>query len=697
MKDNPAFARSQLTSNGHVSTNGSNGLIRFTRDFPCPVCGGCQEDPRGRGVRCAGYKSADGEWIHCVRDELAGKCKHHPKSQTWSHRAKGPCPCGKEHAPADLVPSKPKGARKAPPAYSTFEAAVLAQASYITRQRKVAFACTAAYAYTSSFRVARFDEIRGTEKDYRPFRLDDGGWRSLDPSGLLPLYLGECETDEQRAAAEAELAAADVVYVLEGEKCANLVRGLGLVAVTSSHGSNSADKTDWSPLGGKTVRLVPDKNSAGEKYIDDVGGLVAPLEPAPTIEVIRLDVGDDEDVQQWLENNDTLSVEACAKALAAAAQIWRPSPAGPAPSPAARVKPRARLTRVSDVATKRVEWLWPDRIPLGMLTLFAGDPKLGKSLCTVGISAAVSCGKALPMDPTRREPGSVIMMSAEDDLARVIKPRLEAAGACMDRVHVLESIIVPGSARGHGEPEQPPSERMPSILGEDIVAIEDAARELGDCRLIVIDPVTAYLSGVDDHRNTELRAVLWPLKAMAERLNAAVVLVTHMSKGGATQAKHRVIGSIAWVGACRANFIFIKDGNDPTGRRVLMCDNGSNLAPDVPTLSYSIEERNGGPVVAWGTEALKVTADEALQTLLRDSDQQADRRECDKWLAEILKEGDPVLVDRIEAAAKHEKLSFDAVKRAKARMGVASERDGFGKGSKVFWRLAKTPSEGANS
>src|SRR5438309_483588 len=45
---------------------------RFTAQSPCPVCGGYDGMLRGKGQRCHGYLSADREWCHCAREELAG-------------------------------------------------------------------------------------------------------------------------------------------------------------------------------------------------------------------------------------------------------------------------------------------------------------------------------------------------------------------------------------------------------------------------------------------------------------------------------------------------------------------------------------------------------------------------------------------------------------------------------------------------
>ena len=171
--------------------------------------------------------------------------------------------------------------------------------------------------------------------------------------------------------------------------------------------------------------------------------------------------------------------------------VTRDEPATSAPVPPVGVR-YARLTCAGDLEPRDVEWLWSGRVPLGMLTMFAGDPKLGKSYVTLAMAAALSRGLPLPLSDRPDQPASTILMCAEDDPIRTIVPRLCAAGTDRAKVHILESIVL---ANG--------SEALPSLRA-DIDAITDAARRLGDCRLIVIDPVSAYLSGIDDHRNAAL-------------------------------------------------------------------------------------------------------------------------------------------------------------------------------------------------
>jgi hypothetical protein len=348
-----------------------------------------------------------------------------------------------------------------------------------------------------------------------------------------------------------------------------------------------------------------------------------------------------------------------------------PQPEGTACGPSPVV-----MRAASEIRPLAVEWLWEPRLPLGMLSLFAGEPKLGKSLVTVALAATVSRGAPLPLDDRRAGPGSVILMSAEDDPARTIVPRLRAAGSDLDNVHVLEAVRLDDGR------EVPPS------LRTDVERIDEAASRLGDCRLLVIDPVSAYLDGTDDHRNSELRGVLSPLKALAERHDMAVVLVTHLNKTTSVNGKHRVTGSIAYVGACRANYIFGRDRDDPTGRRVLMLDNGCNLTGSVPTLAYQIEDRGDGPAVEWEAEPVPITTEEALRAEAdaKDGPAREEARECRDWLRESLSAG-PVLVNDLFKSGKDAGFSPDKLKRAKKSIGAASSRVGFGRDSKCSWSL----------
>lgn len=155
--------------------------------------------------------------------------------------------------------------------------------------------------------VYRFD--RGNGKTYRPVSLDrereTKPWVIEDPKGGWLPYRAE------------EIGAADRVFIVEGEKCVELVRGLGLVATTTAHGAQSPQKTDLSLLAGKELVIIPDAGPPGEGYTVKLIELLSKLEPLPSLKVLRLpDLTDGDDIEQWIQtNNGTSHAEIEAKLL----------------------------------------------------------------------------------------------------------------------------------------------------------------------------------------------------------------------------------------------------------------------------------------------------------------------------------------------------------------------------------------------
>jgi hypothetical protein len=78
-------------------TSVSATIERFTADNPCPICGGYERLPHGRGERCYGYLSSDGQYAHCTREEYAGNLQPHKGGETYAHRLYGTCACDNIH------------------------------------------------------------------------------------------------------------------------------------------------------------------------------------------------------------------------------------------------------------------------------------------------------------------------------------------------------------------------------------------------------------------------------------------------------------------------------------------------------------------------------------------------------------------------------------------------------------------------
>lgn len=296
---------------------------------------------------------------------------------------------------------------------------------------------------------------------------------------------------------------------------------------------------------------------------------------------------------------------------------------------------KARLVQVSQgiavmqtfsaIASEHLRWLWPGRIPLGKLTLIAGDPGLGKSLVTTDIAARVSTGQAFP-DGAACEQGSVIILSAEDDPGDTIRPRLDVSGADVSRVHLLEAV---NTYAADGKTVQ-----KSFSLETDHAALEEAIQRTG-ARLVIVDPISAYLGGTDSHSNAEVRGLLSPLTALAAKHSVAVLAITHLRKS-AGAAIYRAMGSLAFAAAARSVWGITKDQENESRR--LFIPVKQNLAAENGGLAYQIEAPDGVAKIAWGPGTITIDAETAMGGFDSREDR-SERREAEEWLREFLTDG----------------------------------------------------------
>lgn len=326
-------------------------------------------------------------------------------------------------------------------------------------------------------------------------------------------------------------------------------------------------------------------------------------------------------------------------------------------------KSRAMTVCMADVEPEPIHWLWQGRIASGKLTLFAGDPGLGKSLLTATLAAIVSKGYAWPLEETPSEIGSVVLLSAEDDPADTIRPRLDAAGADCGRIYVLKAI----------RDEDERGEHTFS-LQRDLVPLRELLSTIPDCRLLVIDPISAYLDGTDSHNNSDVRGLLAPLAKLAADYDIAVVLIQHLNKSSGSSAMYRSMGSIAFAAAARAAYIVTKDQNNPERRLVVPVKN--NLAKDNTGLAYSVvEAENGAPMIVWETEPVTMTADEAL--VPSESDKAKTGTDWAEDVLLVILANGPVSAAKVRKEAAAAGVSVKEQRMAQQRLGIKPKKTGF--------------------
>ncbi|MFM9996561.1 MAG: AAA family ATPase [Phycisphaerales bacterium] len=273
---------------------------------------------------------------------------------------------------------------------------------------------------------------------------------------------------------------------------------------------------------------------------------------------------------------------------------------------------------LDQIESRPVRWLWPGLVPCGKLVVLAGDPGLGKSFITLEIAARTSRGgpwpaldvlsdegaaRAEPVEPAPSPsplpasvvegPGDAILLSAEDDPADTIRPRLEAMGADLARIVIMEGV------------QDGRDTCYDFVIGQHVRELEQLIKSRPDTRLLVVDPISAYVGGTDSYNNAQVRAMLKPLSDLAADYGIAVVLVTHLRKAEAARLLQKTMGSLAFTAAARVVLVVMRDRQDPDTRLLLTAK--SNVGGDRRGLSYSI--RSGR--VAWGPVVEGVAEDVA--------------------------------------------------------------------------------------
>ncbi len=258
------------------------------------------------------------------------------------------------------------------------------------------------------------------------------------------------------------------------------------------------------------------------------------------------------------------------------------------------------LTCGADLTPEPVQWLWPDWLALGKFHLLAGAPGQGKTTIAMGMAATVTIGGRWP-DGSRCAAGNVLIWSGEDDYTDTLLPRLIAAGADRSRVFFVDGTRTAGAVR-------------PFDPSTDTRTLQEAIQQIGSVRLIVIDPVSTAVAG-DSHKNTEVRRGLQPLVDLATTINAALLGITHLSKGGqGTDPAQRVIGSIAFTAVARVVLVAARvKGEDGADKRIL-ARSKSNIGPDSGGFEYHLAQVEALP----GIDASRIEWGQAVEGSARD-------------------------------------------------------------------------------
>jgi len=458
------------------------------------------------------------------------------------------------------------------------------------------------------------------------------------------------------------------IFITEGEKDADRISSLGFTAATASGGTGKWLESYNEYFRNRCVAILPDNDQPGRTHAQSIAESICDV--AKRVKIINLaGLPDKGDVSDFLDAGHTMG------------QINLLVDDTPEYIKNKSWTSRADVVSLDFVQPQEIDWLWQERIPLGMLTIIAGDPGVGKSFLSLYIASLVTTANPTP-DNTIPAYGSVIILSAEDSLEHVIRPRLEALGADVTKIKAIRCVRRK-DAQGNETTDH-------FNIQTDRFELERILEETPDAKMVTIDPLSAYFGSVDTHKDSNVRSVLAPLVEMAGRFNIALVCILHLNKGSSSKACYRTMGSLAFPAAARTVWLvspeptpaaFCESRSGGNSQRRLFIPAKNNLLKDPTTLAFSII---GGRVV-FDNQPVDITADDVFAN--KGKREEGELQLAIEFLEEIFQSASSIPAKEIFKLAKTEGYNQKTLNRAKKELGVTSYRDDDEEGNNVwYWR-----------
>ena len=405
------------------------------------------------------------------------------------------------------------------------------------------------------------------------------------------------------------------IFVVEGEKDADNLSKMGFTAVSLADGADSRWKDEYTPaFCEKEVYILPDHDEPGRKYARMIAEKI--YGTASLVKILVLsekwaEIPPKADVSDMLESFGEEKTALAISDLAQHTEEWKPD---------CSADSRFQVMRASDFGEDNTRFLWYPYIPIGEYTVLMAEGGTGKTTLCCGIAAAVSNGIPLPGDnfPDLEGPGKVLMITAEDR-GELLRKRLAASGANLDKVLILDCMRSSGLdfSCGLHDLEEILVRQRPSV--------------------VFVDPWHAFIgSELNINCVNALRPVLQEISIMAKKYELAIVLISHINKKSQTEnINNAATGSTDFINASRSALRLIFDGGEDHENRRIIVHSKSNYARAGQSVRFLITENSG---LEWDgfSEIRSVDLAEASRRGVSPERFASDRKEMAERRAELV-------------------------------------------------------------
>lgn len=301
---------------------------------------------------------------------------------------------------------------------------------------------------------------------------------------------------------------ADTVALVEGEKCADALAGLGVPATCIIGGANAdLDKVDWAPLRGKRLILWGDNDAPGREFVRRLQSHLVGMPCAP----VMVPEGKPE---KW-DAADCLAEGGADEARALLGQAWALLDAMPAPANGGE---RRKLLRLSDLRSRPApRWLIQGMIPERSYSVVVGDSETMKSFAAIGWAVSIAYGRGEWLGRALKS-GAVVYVAGEGQagILKRLEAHLAAWGLEGDGNLYLydEAVDMPG---GNVEP-------LLTAIREDVKGAPVV--------LIVLDTLAQCFGSGDENAQADMNAFNNAVKRLQAEAGAAVLAIHHLNRMG---------------------------------------------------------------------------------------------------------------------------------------------------------------------
>jgi putative DNA primase/helicase len=220
-----------------------------------------------------------------------------------------------------------------------------------------------------------------------------------------------------------------------------------------------------------------------------------------------------------------------------------------------------RAIAYTDIEPLPPEWLWEGRIPQNMLTVLAGDGGIGKGRLVANLVSRVTRGAPMPDGSPGPPMGSALLATQEDDPHLAMVHRLMAEGADLSHVYDMTADF---------------------MIPESLPSVREHIDEIGDVRLVVIDPLSAVSSIALTSSNVRVRRMIMnPLEHLARDKGIALLVIHHTVKSG------RVAGTKGITDAARM-VLKVSRATADDSIRLIQVEKSNIASEEVGDIAYKI-------------------------------------------------------------------------------------------------------------